>query len=144
RIAPPDELVARGSDAEVSEVQVGDVVGGRVAFAVIAGAGAIDAEVQAMAAAGAAKVGGAHILRGDAYQHRTSPYAFQGLAKRGLEILAQMRAATGMPTGTEALQTTDVELVASYPDVLRIRARNTQNFELLKAAGTLHKPVMLK
>src|SRR5439155_1717353 len=81
---------------------------------------------------------------GDAYKRRTSPYAFQGLAKRGLEILAQMRAETGMPTVTEVLQTTDVELVASYSDVLRIGARNMQNFELLKEVGKLHKPVMLK
>ena len=144
RIGKPYKLVARESRPETTEVQVGDVVVGRNSFVVIAGPCAIETEEQAMAAARAAKAAGAHILRGDAYKHRTSPYAFQGLAKRGLEILAQMRAETGMPTVTEVLQTTDVELVASYSDVLRIGARNMQNFELLKEVGKLHKPVMLK
>lgn len=144
RIGKPYKLVARESRPETTEIQVGNVVIGRDSFAVIAGPCAIETEEQAMAAARAAKAAGAHILRGDAYKHRTSPYAFQGLAKRGLEILAQMRAETGMPTVTEVLQTTDVELVASYSDVLRIGARNMQNFELLKEVGKLHKPVMLK
>jgi 3-deoxy-7-phosphoheptulonate synthase len=144
RIGKPYKLVARESRPETTEIQVGDVVVGRDSFVVIAGPCAIETEEQAMAAARAAKAAGAHILRGDAYKHRTSPYAFQGLAKRGLEILAQMRAETGMPTVTEVLQTTDVELVASYSDVLRIGARNMQNFELLKEVGKLHKPVMLK
>ena len=136
RIGKPYKLVARESRPETTEIQVGDVV--------IAGPCAIETEEQVMESARAAKAAGAHILRGDAYKHRTSPYAFQGLAKRGLEILAQMRAETGMPTVTEVLQTTDVELVASYSDVLRIGARNMQNFELLKEVGKLHKPVMLK
>jgi 3-deoxy-7-phosphoheptulonate synthase len=144
RIGKPYKLVARESRPETTEIQVGDVVVGRDSFVIIAGPCAIETEEQAMAAARAAKAAGAHILRGDAYKHRTSPYAFQGLAKRGLEILAQMRAETGMPTVTEVLQTTDVELVASYSDVLRIGARNMQNFELLKEVGKLHKPVMLK
>jgi 3-deoxy-7-phosphoheptulonate synthase len=144
RIGKPYKLVARESRPEASEIQVGDVVIGRDSFAVIAGPCAIETEEQAMAAARAAKAAGAHILRGDAYKHRTSPYAFQGLAKRGLEILAQMRTETGMPTVTEVLQTSDVELVASFSDVLRIGARNMQNFELLKEVGKLHKPVMLK
>ena len=144
RIGKPYKLVARESRPEATEIQVGDVIVGRDSFVVIAGPCAIETEEQAMASARAAKAAGAHILRGDAYKHRTSPYAFQGLAKRGLEILAQMRAETGMPTVTEVLQTTDVELVASYSDVLRIGARNMQNFELLKEVGKLHKPVMLK
>ena len=117
RIGKPYKLVARESRPEPSEVQVGDVVIGRDSFAIIAGPCAIETEEQAMASARAAKAAGAHILRGDAYKHRTSPYAFQGLAKRGLEILAQMRAETGMPTVTEVLQTTDVELVASYSPI---------------------------
>ena len=144
RIGKPYKIVASESRAEPSEISVGDIHVGRTTFAVIAGPCAIETEEQAMSAARAAKAAGAHILRGDAYKHRTSPYAFQGLAKRGLEILAQMRAETGMPVITEVLQTADVELVASYADVLRVGARNMQNFELLREIGKLHKPVMLK
>jgi 3-deoxy-7-phosphoheptulonate synthase len=97
-----------------------------------------------MEAAGMAADAGAQILRGDAYKHRTSPYAFQGLAKRGLEILKEMSAAHGMPTVTEVLEPADVELVASYADMLRVGTRNMQNFPLLRECGRSGKPVMLK
>jgi 3-deoxy-7-phosphoheptulonate synthase len=144
RVGKPYKLVASESRAEPTEIPVGDGTIGRNSFAVIAGPCAIETEEQAMSAARAVKAAGAHILRGDAFKHRTSPYAFQGLAKRGLEILAHMRAETGMPCVTEVLQTQDVELVASYADILRIGARNMQNFELLREVGRLRKPVMLK
>ncbi|HEX9712615.1 MAG TPA: 3-deoxy-7-phosphoheptulonate synthase [Actinomycetota bacterium] len=144
RIGKPYKLVAREAKTEPTEVIVGGVKISRDTFTVIAGPCAIETEEQALTAARAVKAAGAHILRGDAYKHRTSPYAFQGLAKRGLEILAEMRAETGMPTVTEVLQVEDVELVASYSDILRVGARNMQNFELLKEIGKLHRPVMLK
>ena len=144
RIGKPYKLVASESRTSSTTIQVGNVTIGRDTFCVIAGPCAIETEEQAMAAARAAKAAGAHVLRGDAYKHRTSPYAFQGLAKRGLEILAHMRQETGMPTVTEVLNTADVELVASYSDILRVGARNMQNFELLREVGKLHQPVMLK
>jgi 3-deoxy-7-phosphoheptulonate synthase len=144
RIGKPYKIVARESHPEPTTVRVGNVSIGRNSFCVIAGPCAIETEEQALTAARAAKAAGAHILRGDAYKHRTSPYAFQGLAKRGLEILATMRTETGLPTVTEVLNTADVELVASYSDILRVGARNMQNFELLREVGKLHKPVMLK
>ncbi|MBI4729393.1 MAG: 3-deoxy-7-phosphoheptulonate synthase [Acidobacteria bacterium] len=144
RVGKPFKLVATESRPEPSEIPVGGTLISRRAVCVIAGPCAIETEEQALAAARTAKAAGAHILRGDAYKHRTSPYAFQGLAKRGLEILAEMRAETGLPVVTEVLHTTDVELVASYADILRIGARNMQNFQLLREVGKLHKPVMLK
>jgi len=144
RVGKPYKLVAAESRASSSVVQVGNVPIGRDSFCVIAGPCAIETEDQAMTAARAAKAAGAHVLRGDAYKHRTSPYAFQGLARRGLEILAQMRAETGLPVVTEVLQTSDVELVASYADIVRIGARNMQNFQLLREVGRTGRPVMLK
>jgi 3-deoxy-7-phosphoheptulonate synthase len=144
RVGRPYKLVAREARAEPSVVHIGDVPIGRPVFTVIAGPCAIETEDQALSAARAAKAAGAQILRGDAYKHRTSPYAFQGLAKRGLEILAQMRAETGLPVVTEVLNVGDVELVASYADALRVGARNMQNSNLLREVGKLHKPVMLK
>ncbi|MCA1830294.1 MAG: 3-deoxy-7-phosphoheptulonate synthase [Actinomycetota bacterium] len=145
RIGKPYKLVAAESRAEPSEIPVGDVTIGRSTFAIIAGPCAIETDEQALTTARACKAAGAHILRGDAFKHRTSPYAFQGLAKRGLEILAQMRTETGLPVVTEVLNTSDVEMVASYADIIRVGARNMQNFELLKELGKLHgKPVMLK
>ncbi len=144
RVGKPYKLVAAESRQRPTTVTVGNVEIGRDAIVVIAGPCAIETEDQAMTAARAAKAGGANILRGDAYKHRTSPYAFQGLAKQGLEILKQMRAETGLPVVTEVLQTSDVELVAGCADVLRIGARNMQNFQLLREIGGMHKPVMLK
>jgi 3-deoxy-7-phosphoheptulonate synthase len=144
RVGKPYKLVAREAHAGGTSIQVGNVTIGRDSFCVIAGPCAIETEEQAMSAARAVKAAGAHILRGDAYKHRTSPYAFQGLKKRGLEILAAMRQETGMPTVTEVMNTADVELVASYSDILRVGARNMQNFELLREVGKLRRPVMLK
>jgi 3-deoxy-7-phosphoheptulonate synthase len=144
RVGKPYKLVAAESRQTPSVVRVGNVAIGRDSFCVIAGPCAIETEDQAMTAARAAKAAGAHVLRGDAYKHRTSPYAFQGLARRGLEILAQMRAETGLPVVTEVLQTSDVEIVASYADIVRIGARNMQNFQLLREIGKTGRPVMLK
>jgi 3-deoxy-7-phosphoheptulonate synthase len=91
-----------------------------------------------------AKAAGAALLRGGAYKPRTSPYAFQGLGEAGLKILAEVRAETGLPVVTEVVDARDVDLVASYADMLQIGTRNMQNFALLQAAGSAGKPVMLK
>jgi 3-deoxy-7-phosphoheptulonate synthase len=144
RVGKPYKLVAAESRPTPSTVQVAGVAIARDSFCVIAGPCAIETEDQAMTAARAAKAAGAHILRGDAYKHRSSPYAFQGLGKRGLEILAHMRAETGLPAVTEVLQASEVELVASYADIIRIGARNMQNFQLLREVGRVQRPVMLK
>ncbi|HJR18783.1 MAG TPA: 3-deoxy-7-phosphoheptulonate synthase [Actinomycetota bacterium] len=144
RVGKPYKLVAAESRSTPSAVAVGPVTIGRDRFCIIAGPCAIETEDQAMTSARAAKAAGAHVLRGDAYKHRTSPYAFQGLAKKGLEILAQMRTETGLPVVTEVLQTSDVEVVASYADIIRIGARNMQNFQLLREVGRMGRPVMLK
>jgi 3-deoxy-7-phosphoheptulonate synthase len=87
---------------------------------------------------------GAGVLRGGAFKPRTSPYAFQGLGKEGLQILAQARKETGLPVITEVMTVEDVPLVAEYADILQIGARNSQNFNLLDAAGRQPKPVLLK
>ena len=87
---------------------------------------------------------GATMLRGGAYKPRTSPYAFQGLGEKGLEILAEARERTGLPVVTEVVDPKDVEVVAEYADMLQIGTRNMQNFPLLQAVGEAGKPVLLK
>lgn len=144
RVGKPFKLVARELHQEASVVNVGGVPIGEGTFTIIAGPCAIETEAQAFEAATMAQEAGAHILRGDAYKHRSSPYSFQGLAKRGLEILKEMSVRTGMPTVTEVLEPADVELVASYADMLRVGTRNMQNFPLLRECGRSGKPVMLK
>ena len=90
------------------------------------------------------KKAGAKILRGGAFKPRTSPYSFQGLEEEGLKLLKKVGEKVGMPVVTEVMNTTDVDLVEQYSDILQIGARNVQNFALLKKVGHCRKPVLLK
>jgi len=111
---------------------------------VMAGPCSVESEEQILVAARAVKAAGAHILRGGAFKPRTLPYSFQGLGKKGLELLAEARDETGLPIVTEVLSPEDVELVETYTDIIQIGSRNMQNFSLLKRVGRSSKPVLLK
>jgi len=87
---------------------------------------------------------GAHLLRGGAYKPRSSPYDFQGLARRGLEMLAAAGREAGLPVVTEAVDEQSLAEVEEYSQVIQIGARNMHNFELLKRAGRSKLPVFLK
>jgi 3-deoxy-7-phosphoheptulonate synthase len=89
------------------------------------------------------KDSGAKILRGGAFKPRTSPYAFQGRQAEGLEMLRIAKQETGLPIVSEIMNQTQVDLFEDV-DIVQIGARNMQNFDLLKAVGTLKKPVLLK
>ena len=90
------------------------------------------------------KEAGAAGLRGGAFKPRTSPYSFQGLKEKGLELLAEARDATGLAVVTEVMAKEHVELVAKYADVMQVGARNMQNYPLLEAVGEAGLPVLLK
>lgn len=113
-------------------------------FVVMAGPCAVESEEQTLRIAREVARAGAHVLRGGAFKPRTSPYAFQGLGEDGLKILAAARQETGLPIITEALDQRSLELVCEYTDIIQIGARNMQNFGLLRDAGRLRKPVMVK
>ncbi|MBD2593788.1 3-deoxy-7-phosphoheptulonate synthase [Nostoc spongiaeforme FACHB-130] len=83
-------------------------------------------------------------LRGGVYKPRTSPYAFQGMAEAGLEVLARVRSLYNMPVVTEVMAISQIETVAASADMLQIGSRNMQNFDLLKALGQVDKPILLK
>ncbi len=112
--------------------------------AIIAGPCAVESEEQILGIARHLSSEGVRVLRGGAFKPRTSPYSFQGLGERGLELLATARDETGMAIVTEALDPEGVELVAEYADVVQIGARNMQNYSLLRRAGKVGKPVLLK
>ena len=113
-------------------------------FQVIAGPCSVESEEQVLAIAKAVKAAGATMLRGGAFKPRTSPYSFQGLGKRGLEILLQAKRETGLPIVTELMRIEHLELFNDV-DVIQIGARNMQNFDLLKEVGAhSKKPVLLK
>ncbi|NUL05298.1 3-deoxy-7-phosphoheptulonate synthase [Streptomyces lunaelactis] len=144
RISVPYKLISRQSHPDRSIVRVGGVSIGPGTTTLIAGPCAVETPQQTLRAAQMARAAGATLLRGGAFKPRTSPYAFQGLGEAGLKILADVRGETGLPVVTEVVDAHDVELVASYADMLQIGTRNAQNFALLQAVGDAGKPVMLK
>jgi len=144
RITPPYKLVSREHKAEDTVVKVGGVsIGGRE-FAVMAGPCAVENRDQCLTIAEKVTASGARIFRGGAFKPRTSPYSFQGLGEKGLEILAEVREKFGLVIVTEAMDTETLDMVASYTDIIQIGARNMQNYSLLKKAGKADKPVLLK
>ena len=118
-------------------------IGGRN-LAVIAGPCSIESHDQAFAIAEQVAASGAQFFRGGAFKPRTSPYAFQGLGLEALRIMAEIRDRYGLRIVTEAIDSESLALVAEWADVIQIGARNMQNFSLLKRAGRLRKPVLLK
>jgi 3-deoxy-7-phosphoheptulonate synthase len=122
----------------------GRSVGGGDTFCLVAGPCTVESREQTLEVAHAVKAAGASMLRGGAFKPRTSPFAFKGLGRAGLEILAEARAETGLPVVTELLDTQHADAIAEHADVVQIGARNMQNYALLEVAGKLGKPVLLK
>lgn len=137
-------FVSRDVRAEDTIVRVAGAAIGDGSVTVIAGPCAVESREQLFVAADRVKAAGAHILRGDAFKARTSPYAFQGLGEKGLELLAEAREEFGLPFVAEVVDTRDVQLVAGYADMLRVGTRNMANYSLLSELGRQSKPIMLK
>jgi 3-deoxy-7-phosphoheptulonate synthase len=148
RVTSPYKLVSREHHPARTVVEVGpagnSVAIGPNTLTLIAGPCAVETPEQTLEAAQMAKAAGARLLRGGAYKPRTSPYAFQGLGEKGLHILSDVRAETGLPVVTEVVDAHDVDLVAEHADMLQVGTRNMQNFGLLQAVGSVGKPVLLK
>lgn len=125
-------------------VRVRDVVFGGTRAVLIAGPCSVESREQVFAVGRAVKACGAHMLRGGAFKPRTSPWSFQGLGEEGLKLLAEVSLETGLPVVTEVMAPEQVDLVASYADMLQIGSRSIQNFPLLRAAGRSGKPILLK
>ncbi len=138
------KLVSREFKNEDSVIDVGGVLIGGPQLTVMAGPCAVESRDQLLESARIVKEAGAQFLRGGAYKPRTSPYSFQGLEEKGLEMLAEARAVTGLKIVTEVVDIQSVAVVGAYADVLQIGARNMQNFQLLKAVGKSGMPVLLK
>ncbi len=140
----PFKLVGLETQPEGSRVRLGDYEFGSKRVGVIAGPCSVESAEQVLQVAESAKRSGAVALRGGAFKPRTSPYSFRGLEEEGLALLAMAREATGLPVVTEVMQPGDVDLVASYADMLQVGARNMQNYQLLEAVGRTRKPILLK
>ncbi|HET7457907.1 MAG TPA: 3-deoxy-7-phosphoheptulonate synthase [Gemmatimonadaceae bacterium] len=144
-VSKPFKQVSREWRAENTVVTIapGVSVGGRDVV-VIAGPCSVENEQQIVTAARAVRAAGATALRGGAFKPRSSPYSFQGLGKKGLEMLALARRETGLAIVTEAMDEEGAHLVAEHADCIQIGARNMQNYSLLRAVGRINRPVLLK
>ena len=144
RVVQPFKLVSRETQPKPTVVEVNGVKIGSKELAVIAGPCSVESEEQMEAAAAPLAKAGIKLLRGGAFKPRTGPYAFQGLGADGLKIMRKVADKHKMAVVTEILDTRDIDLIASYTDVIQIGARNMQNFTLLKEVGKTKKAVILK
>ncbi|MCJ7646587.1 3-deoxy-7-phosphoheptulonate synthase [bacterium] len=143
-ISKPYKLVSREFKKEDTIVKIGNVSIGGKDIVVMAGPCSVEKEDLLLSIASSVKKAGAKVLRGGAFKPRTSPYSFQGLGEKGLKFLAKAKREIGILVVTEAMNIQQVELVSRYADIIKIGARNVQNFELLKEAGKSKKPILLK
>ena len=146
-VLAPYKMASREVQRERSVIPLGGTLGGSVGgkkVGIIAGPCSVEDRTQLLELAQAVKEAGAVGLRGGAFKPRTSPYAFQGLGEKGLEILAEAREKTGLAVVTEVMSIDQVALVGKYADVFQVGARNMQNYNLLWAVWEQRKPVLLK
>ena len=143
-VMKPFKFVSRDFQPDDTVLKVRNAVIGGGGFTAVAGPCAVESRDQLFRTAEAVRDAGATVLRGDAFKPRTSPYSFQGLGERGLELLAEAREEFDLPFVAEVLDPREVGLVSSYADILRIGTRNMANFTLLTEVGRQPKPVMLK
>lgn len=143
-ILAPYKIASLEVKKEPTVVRIRDLVIGGGRIGVIAGPCSVESREQILETAHAVKAAGATALRGGAFKPRTSPYSFQGLKSKGLELLAEAREATGLAVVTEVMAPEHVPLLKDFTDVLQIGARNMQNYPLLEAAGESGLPVLVK
>ncbi len=143
-VLKPYKLASREFRPQDTVVDVGGVRIGGKTLVVIAGPCSVENEDQLMETATAVKRSGARLLRGGAYKPRTSPYAFQGLGEEGLKLLAKAREKTGLGIVTEVMESSEVDIVAEYADLVQVGARNMHNTKLLRSLAKIRKPVLLK
>lgn len=137
-------LVSRKKKQEDTVIHIGDVTVGGGKPMIIAGPCSVESYEQVREVAAALKAAGITVMRGGAFKPRTSPYDFQGLGLDGLKILKEVAAEFGLKTISEIVDPAHMELASEYIDVIQIGARNMHNFELLKAAGDVRTPILLK
>jgi 3-deoxy-7-phosphoheptulonate synthase len=144
QITKPFKLASREFRQRDTVVDVGGVPIGGEEVVVMAGPCSVENEDMLVETARFVADRGARILRGGAFKPRTSPYAFQGLGRTGLEMLANARKETGLRVVSEVVTPADVDLLTQYVDMLQVGTRNMQNYALLQEVGRSGKPVLLK
>jgi len=143
-ILQPFKLASRDFHPEDTVISLNGVKIGGDEVVMMAGPCSVEGREQIMETAHVVKEAGGKVLRGGAYKPRTSPYSFQGMGLKGLEMLREAADTYGLLVVTEVMSSEKVPLVAEYADILQIGARNMQNYSLLHAVGQSGRPVLLK
>ena len=143
RIQEPYKKANRKFHPDDTVVDVGGKKIGGGNFQIIAGPCSVESEEQICMVAQSVAKSGAGLIRGGAFKPRTSPYAFQGLFGKGVDLLKEAREKSGLPIVTEIMSDEDIHLFEDV-DLIQVGARNMQNFSLLKELGKLDKPVLIK
>lgn len=143
-IESPYKFASREFKNDDTIIDINGVKIGGGNFVVMAGPCSIEGKDMIMETARSVAKAGGQFLRGGAFKPRTSPYDFQGLGEEGLRYMREAADAYGLQMVTEVMDTSDIELVAKYADMLQVGARNMQNFSLLKELGKIGKPILLK
>ena len=138
------DLILAGLIAERSTIKVNGVTIGGKEIILMGGPCAVESSKQMRQSAKTVKKAGGKILRGGVFKPRTSPYSFQGLGLEGLNYLVQASKEQDLLCVTEVIDASSLDLVVDKVDIIQIGARNMQNFELLKFAGKINKPIILK
>jgi 3-deoxy-7-phosphoheptulonate synthase len=144
RVTKPYKLASREMHEADTYVKLPHTTIGPGTFTLIAGPCSVENEDMILRSAEFLRAHGVHLLRAGAYKPRTSPYSFQGMGEEGLDILAKVRAKTGIGIVTELMDTENADAVEEVTDIIQIGTRNMQNFSLLKRVGRSKKPVLLK
>ncbi|MEG0314171.1 MAG: 3-deoxy-7-phosphoheptulonate synthase [Erysipelotrichaceae bacterium] len=145
RVSAPYKLANRLFHPEDSVIDVAGIkIGGNEKIVVIGGPCSVEGEEQIMEIAKDVKDAGADMLRGGAYKPRTSPYAFQGMGKDGIDVMCKARETYNLPIVSELMSIDKLSEFVENVDLIQIGARNMQNFDLLKAVGRTKKPILLK
>ncbi|HSU58440.1 MAG TPA: 3-deoxy-7-phosphoheptulonate synthase [Bryobacteraceae bacterium] len=144
RIVSPYKLASRHFRPSGTTVTIGNVeIGGRKLI-VMAGPCSVETEEQIEATAEIVASAGARVIRGGAFKPRSSPYSFQGLGEKGLQILRAAADRNRLLVVSEVMDQVQIPLLTEYADILQVGARNMQNFNLLRELGKLRKPILLK
>jgi len=144
-VVAPYKLASRHFRPEGTVVDLGrDVKVGGKQVVVMAGPCSVEGMEQMEAIAELVSKQGVRVMRGGAFKPRTSPYSFQGLGQKGLEIFRQVADRYNMVVVSEIMDQTQIPLMLEYVDVLQVGARNMQNYNLLRELGKVSKPVLLK
>jgi 3-deoxy-7-phosphoheptulonate synthase len=144
RVTKPYKLASREMHPADTTVKLSQTTIGPGTFTIIAGPCSVEDEAMILQTAEFLRENGVRLLRAGAYKPRTSPYAFQGLGRDGLDILARARERTGVGIVTELMDTENADAVEAVADVIQIGTRNMQNFALLRRVSRSTKPVLLK